>query len=170
MKEKNVPIGKISSDLLSKSSDPVTVVDQARAMTEDYMDNLVECAKSGVKAYSSLNKPYFFVVVLTKIERLMRNVYKNYFLHRLTCPHPNYDQTVYKYDLVNHNLELLWVVPDRNTCFTYMNSPKVVDPEELPLLEYVLKYESKELYRLAKQLNNEKDDENLDIIKEIYDK
>jgi len=58
-------------------------------------------------------KAIFYVCVITKKERLMDNVLRNYFLARSTCPTPQYDQTVYKYHRDSGAIQFLWVLPSK---------------------------------------------------------
>lgn len=147
-------VGKLSSELLIKSAQPIDPIEQGRVMTEDYLDNLLECCNT----YKKTTTDNFYMVVITKKEPLMPNVLRNYFFARRSCPTPDYDQAVYKYDARDETIEFLWVIPSKWTCLYLREHAKEVVAEEWSLLSYVLKFANGELWNLAKQLNNEQKD------------
>jgi predicted transcriptional regulator with HTH domain len=147
-------VGKISSDLLNKtpySTDPIEI---ERAMHEDYEKNVFDCLEDAKKKYVG----DFFVVVLTKKERLMENVLRHYFFARKSCPTPDYDQTVYQYHANTENLIFLWVIPSKEACITFMEQASSITPEEWGLLGFVLQFADGTLFKIAKMLNNEQPD------------
>ena len=151
--EKRETVGKISSDLLAKEPVQATAYELGSEMSKTYADNLILCAERGKKDIDT----DFFIVVLTKKEKLMPNVLRHFFGYRYTCPTPNYDQAVYKYTLKNDQIEFIWVIPDRTICWDYVRNRELVPPDQYPLLRYVLEFEDGTLTRRAKELNNEAD-------------
>jgi hypothetical protein len=150
-------VGKIASDLMQKAPESRDPVEIERAMQENYIAELISCVEINKKKYVG----NFYVVVLTKNERLMPNVFRNYFLDRSTCPTPNYDQTVYRYNSEAESIEYIWTVPGRPVCqYLYENRIKV-HPSERQLLNFVLDYRDGTLKRLCKKLNKEEEDSNL---------
>jgi hypothetical protein len=147
-------IGKISSELLAKQPDSLSPIEIERTLHQDYEKNIFECIDRGKKDFYG----DFFVVVITKQEPLMQNVLRHYFICRLSCPSPDYDQTVYKYTRATEIIEFIWVIPSRETCFTLKENSTQVVPAEYGLLEFVLKFADGTLYKLAKSLNGEADD------------
>ena len=81
LKEKTT-VGKQALELMQKEPEINTIIDQQRAMQEDYLDELAACVLEFRKKYNR----DFFVAVLTKSEKLMPNVFRNYFVPRMTCP------------------------------------------------------------------------------------
>lgn len=145
-------VGKEAYDLLLKNEKADhTVVEQMKEQLSDYEKNFWECFDLGKKNY---NAP-FFIVVLTKKERLMENVLRNYFIHRGTCPTPDYDQSVYIVDPVSEMLELLWVLPAKDVCEFMRDNALKIDPSERQLLMYILGLYDDTLIKKAKQLNGE---------------
>lgn len=143
-------VGKISTDLLRKA-EPISPIEQMRESLTEYEKNINECLETGKKTFPK----DFFIVVITKKEPLMPNVIRNYFFPRLSCPTPDYDQTVYKYSLKNDHIEFLWVIPSRDTCFLLVDNRHEVAPAEYALLQFVLKFHDGTLFKIAKSLNNE---------------
>ena len=92
MDEPRKTVGAIVQNLIELEPDKNTVMDQQSGMQEDYIKELIACAKRLSLAHPGKN---FFVCVLTKSEKLLHNVFRNYFVARLSCPTPNYDPTVY---------------------------------------------------------------------------
>ena len=138
--EGQVPIGKIITELRKDDAAiPKTVgeiKEQSKCMTEDYVDNLKLAVENGKKAF---NKD-FFVTVLTKAERLLTGVIRNYFHPRVTCPDPNYDQALYLYDSSKEEIEFLWVIPDKDVCSHMYTNRYNSSREDLKLLPYVVDF------------------------------
>lgn len=153
--KKRKTIGKISRDLTIKNEKiDHTPREQMLEQLTDYDKNIHECIESSKKKYDS----DFYIVVLTKKERLMQNVIRNYFLARGSCPTPEYDQTVYKYKKNAGIVEYLWTVPAADTC-TYLIANALTLPEqERDLLEFVMDFLDGTLLRHSKKLNGEAPD------------
>lgn len=149
--EQRDTVGKISTDLLQKESPENNPVELEREMHTDYEKNFWECLDAYKKNYDG----DFYVVVVTKRERLMPNVLRNYFFARTSCPTPEYDQAVYKYHAQDQRVEFLWVVPSKDSCEHLSYNRLQVVPEEQGLLHYVLQFIDGDLLTLAKKLNKE---------------
>lgn len=154
MEDKKKTVGQVSLELSQKEPDTRDPIELEREMHTDYEKNFWECVNDFKKQSSN----DFFIVVLTKRERVMQNVLRNVFFARHSCPTPNYDQAVYRYDALNNAVDFIWVIPSRETCFMLKENALQVVPEEKELLKYVLDFADGTLYNLAKQLN--KEDEN----------
>ncbi len=126
-----------------------------KEMLVPYESNLKEAIERGEKEYSY----DFFVVVLTKKERLLHNVIRNYFMTRATCPTPEYDQAVWYYHRESGLPEFIWVVPSKDACMSMRTNALMTLPEEKELLNFVLEFYDGTLLVRAKKLNNELGDE-----------
>lgn len=146
-------VGAFSQELLQKQFDTRDPIELQREMQQEYIDNLVVCVEKNINQF----KGDFFVVVITKKEPLMPNVLRNYFFTRTSCPTPDYDQTVYKYTYETQELEYLWCVPDRETCFVFLENKDKVIFEETELLDTIIDFNDGSLFRMAKKLNNEQE-------------
>lgn len=144
-------VGKIASDLLVKQTDRVSPIDQMREQLSEYDDNIRHCAERFKKLFGK----DFFIVVITKRERLLENVIRNYFTGRLSCPTPDYDQTVYKYTVKDDNIQFLWVVPSKDTCYYLKSHENEVVAEEQGILNFVRGFFNGKLLSFAKYMNNE---------------
>jgi hypothetical protein len=144
-------VGKVAHDLLLKQPDTDSPIEQMRESLTEYEQNLLERVEDGKKKYIS----DFFVVVITKRERLMTNVMRNYFFHRISCPTPQWDQAVYSYSIKDDELEFLWVIPSRDACEHLRNNALYVHPDERELLGFVLDFYDGTLDKLAKSMNGE---------------
>lgn len=147
-------IGALSRDLLQQKFDTRDPIELQRAMQQQYIDNLIACAEKNRATF----KGNFFIVVITKKEPLMPNVFRNYFFARHSCPTPDYDQAVYRYNDKAQEIEYLWCVPDRETCFIFLENKDKVIFEETDLLQTIIDFETGVLYKVAKKFNNEADD------------
>jgi len=153
--KKRETVGKISTDLLAQSHQySHSAGEQASEQLKDFEKNINECIERCKKDYVG----DFYVVVTTKKERLMQNVIRNFFMGRKSCPTPEYDQTVYRYNRSAGHIEFLWVVPAKDIC-SYMITDALNLPfEQKDLLEHVMNFTDGTLLRLAKKLNGEADD------------
>lgn len=145
--------GKISYELMQKDTHPTRVVELGEAMTKDYMEKLWECVDRGKKA--SHIEGDFYAVVLSKKERLLTNVIRNFFLFRQSCPTPTFCQSVYKYYPKEDKLDLLWTLPSQEGAAVYRDNALLIDPSEKEMLNYVLDYWDGTLDKLAQTLNGE---------------
>jgi hypothetical protein len=148
---KKKTVGKAALELALKADNKHTAIDQMEENLTDYEKEVIDCAQRGYKAYNA----DFFVVVLTKKERLFTNIFRNFFLHRKSCPTPEYDQTVYRYIYDADALELVWTIPDKETCMVYVTNALQIAPEEKQLLNYVIAFKDGILDQVARKLNNE---------------
>lgn len=152
MDQNGKTVGSQALELMQKEPEVTTVIDQQRAMQENYLKELSDC----VSDFERKNKQRdFFVAVLTKHEPLMPNVMRNYFIPRFTCPVPNYDQSVFRYHHKTGDLELIWSIPCREGCVHLKENALQVHPEERDLLNMVLAFSDGTLYLLSNKLNEE---------------
>lgn len=165
-KEKRDTVGKISQELKKKAPETTNVNEQGEWMTKDYLANLYEC----LLKYSQ-NNPLtdFFIEVQTVKTRLLDNVIRNYFIARLSCPTPNYDQTVWQYKYKDEELFLTWTIPNREHCFKLLKNAAIIDPSIRELTNQVIAFDDGTLYKLSKKLNNEDKLESLVVLKEKKD-
>lgn len=147
-------VGKISRDLvMSSGAETHSATDQMHENLKEYDNNIYECIEIGKKEYMF----DFYVIVITKKEKLMPNVLRHYFLSRHSCPTPQYDEAVYKYHRKADHIEFLWVIPSKDTCDYFVVNSLNIAEEERELLNFVLRFTSGELDSFAKKLNNEVD-------------
>jgi len=138
-----------SSLRLSGMAPQASAIEQMRENLTDYDINIHKC----IKKHRSIFQSDFYVVVITKKEKIMKNVLRGYFTARLSCPTPDYDQAVYKYIRKGDQLDFLWVIPARDVSIYMSENITRVPPSKYALLDYVLKFKSGELYKQAIKLN-----------------
>ena len=144
-------VGKVSRDMQLRTPDSIDPVEIERELHKEYEKNVFECVNNSKKDFPG----DFFVIVTLKKEPLMKNVLRNYFHGRSTCPTPDYDQTVYHYHKPDDKLEFLWIVPDKGTCCLLRDHCLEVAEEEKELLGFVLSFYDGSLMRICKSLNGE---------------
>lgn len=149
-------VGEVSVELSQKQPESRDPIEIQREMTQDYLDNLRECAQTFIKDKSPLSD--FYVVVQTRREKVLSNVLRNQFYGVFSCPTPNYDQALYVCRKETQDIEFVWVIPDKETCHHLRDNAALVHPEERQLLQYVLDFSDGTLYALCKQLNGERKD------------
>lgn len=147
-------VGKVSSDLIIKSGDNThSAHEQMSEQLSEYDKNIYICIEQAKKDFPHLFE--FYVVVLTKKERLMPNVLRHYYFARASCPTPDYDQTVYHYILQKDHLEFMWVIPSKDTCEYMRHNMLTIPLEEKQLLQFVLDFYDDTLMKKCKKLNDE---------------
>lgn len=144
-------VGKISLDLSQKPLETTDPVEQMREQLSEYDQNIFECIAASLSKYPK----DFYIVVITKKERLLENVLRHYFFSRLTCPTPDYDQTVYRYERSSDMLEYLWTIPSKHTCLQMLNNVLEVPLEQRDLLQFVMDFADETLFKKAQKLNGE---------------
>lgn len=151
MSEKKITAGQASIEAMAKAPESRDPIELQREMLKEYCDNVIKCAQDGIKYY----KKTFYIVVITKKERLMQNIIRSYYFHRQTCPTPDWDQAVYSFEPISHTFTELWVIPAQDIAdMLYYNALSVID-EEKQLLQYVLRFYNGDLLLEAKRLNGE---------------
>lgn len=148
---KGQKLGKVALDLQKKEPVTNSAKETADRHLEEYVQELYVCVDRAKKELQG----DFFVTVLTKREKLLTNVMRNFFMFRISCPTPRYDQAVYHYHAKDDALEMLWVIPNKETCVRYIQYASQVPPDRYYLLDYVLKFSDGKLFELAKKLNGE---------------
>lgn len=146
-------VGQEALDIFQTGTYEASPVALQQEMQREYYQNLIDRALADRKFYSGK----FFIIVLTKNERLLPNVFRNYFYSRHTCPTPDYDQSVFRYNNTDETIEYIWTIPSQEACFHLLENRVQIHPEERELLDFVVKFKRGELFRLAKKLNGEKD-------------
>lgn len=145
-------VGSCALKLINKSgSDVHSAIDQMREQLTDYDKNLELCVQSNKGKLEG----DFYVVVITKKERLLQNVIRAYFFARISCPTPDYDQAVYKYDRATGDLRLLWIIPSQQGANMMSSNSHLVPLEQHELLSFVLRFRDGDLFELAKKENGE---------------
>ena len=119
---------------------------------DTFIEHLHACKERGKKE----RKGDFFVIVLSKREPLLPTAIRNFFLHRKTCPTPNYEQIVYQYIRDEDALHEVWVIPDKQTCLQLKSNPLEAALYEKELLQYVLDLADGTLDERMRVLNGEK--------------
>lgn len=155
LRENNRPTaGELANKVMTNPDIILSPYEAARGFFKDYWKSVEECINNHRKiAIFSDND--FFVVVLTKKERILKPLLRQYFVGTLACPAPNYDQTVYKYHKGHDAIEFIWTIPDRETCRYFLRNPNILTDEEKTLLPHVIAFKDGELWKRMKELNNE---------------
>lgn len=144
-------VGKISRDLSMKETESRDPIEIQRATEKAYLDELIDCVKNNKNNYHG----DFYIIAILKNEKLMPNVFRNYFVPRTSCPTPEYDQTVYKYNSVKEEIEYLWTIPCKSTVQLFRQNALHIVTQEQQLLKFVLDFCDGTLDKLARKLNKE---------------
>lgn len=150
-KEKKKTVGEEALSLSSAPDQEVNSVDLEREMHSDFEEELEEAIRRGKQQFAGV----FYVVVLLKKERLLQNVIRQYFFPRKSCPTPEFDQCVYRYDPDGRELQFLWTVPDWGTVEKLVTFYHCVCDEQKDLADFCCMFKRGDLERMAKTLNLE---------------
>lgn len=180
--ENKKKFGQLYTDHIIKSHEETSVIDQQREMQKEFMievwrmvehnyfkgtcANAQQCVCPAIVKEDGklvdygpfgLYRHTFFIEIITKQERIFEKAIRNYFLARKTCPTPQYDQSVFIFDVKSEKLLYLWTLPDKET-HSFMSSNRMQIPkEQYQLLGFVLSDLDGSLLRMAKHLNGEED-------------
>ena len=149
-------IGEYSYELQQKPDEKINPIDLQREIhkgnsNEDSFENQVRIAvERGEKDFDG----DFYVVVLFKKERLLKNVVRQYFFPRQSCPTPEYDQIVYLYMRNPQELKFLWVVPDKKSTIELPLMKSQLPREQQELIKFSEDFNSGRLDKLCENLNN----------------
>lgn len=142
MTKRKKTVGAEAVERLAKKDTKQGIVDTEREANKEYIGELQKC----VDAHAQWDDP-FYVVVHQKKEQLLENVIRRYFIARQSLPTPQWDQDVWRYDPKTGNMQYLWTLPDENTAKWMAGNPQDIHPEQLQLLQFVLNFLDKKLYR-----------------------
>lgn len=149
-------VGQHSYELQKKGDDKINSIDLQREIhkgnkSEDSFENQVRLAvQRGEKQFEG----DFFVVVLFKKERLLKNVVRQYFFPRKTCPLPEYDQVVYRYFPKDQRLDFIWVVPDKQSTIDLALMGNELPDDQQELVKFVRDFNNGDLDQLCLRLNS----------------
>ena len=152
MDEKKETIGALALKAAATNDGTDKVMEIAEAMAESYPEEIFKAVDRGIAEYPNMD---FYIVVLTKRERLMKNVLRNFFLVRLSPPTPAYEQTVYKYDHKKDEVEMVWFVLDKESVYFYIKNRKLVGPEDYDLVKSSMDFVDGTTFAKALKLNGE---------------
>lgn len=150
-------VGSVALEL-QQSTEQINSIDLQREIhkghtsDDSFESQILEAYNRGRKEFIGT----FFIVVVFKKERLLHNVVRQYFFPRKSCPTPQFDQIVYKYNSEDDALEFIWVIPDKATCHALTTYESVITPEHAPLVKFSKDFLGGKLDRLCANLNNEK--------------
>lgn len=139
----------------NKETGKIPVMDLAAAMMEDYMPKLMKAIDDQCK----YTKDNFYIEVLQKHERVLKNAFRPHIMIcHSTCPKPNPDQTVFRYNQLDGRIELIWVLPPEDAIVHLLNNYKEVHKDEQQLLNFCVIYARGDLWNLMKKFNGEQGD------------
>ncbi len=144
--------GQVATDLMQRDvHGDITAGERMQEMLGEYEHGVLDAVRSGQAQYTG----DFFIVALIKRERLMNNVFRNYFIPRKSCPSPHYDQIVYHYHRADDRIEFLWSLPSVVAIQNLLAHKHELDSSFFPLLQFVLDFLDGKLEKKAQLLNNE---------------
>ncbi len=113
------------------------------------MRNLIEFA--GKKALEF--KKDYFVMMLSKQEKILERVIRDRIFALHACPTPNYGQTLWKYHYHEARLEFIWTVPPKDVVSFLKRYPVEMSDMCGDLIRQVLDFIDGTLDRKTVELN-----------------
>lgn len=159
--KKEKTAGQLALELLNSNPFTVPLIDFTVEMLDDkgkYMKTLWEAADYGKSiGYHDLNGT-FYIVVNTNRERILKNIMRNKFSVRISCPTPTWMQTVYQYNAKHNRIQLLWTLPDMEGCNRLMRDAlRIQVDEEQRALRNVMDFFDGTLDKMCAYLNGTKE-------------
>jgi len=148
---KNTPIGKMAAELAKKDVSGLLVGDVSSSHVKELFKLLMDQVEATKKNWK--DEDFFIEIAIRKdpITDIIRKLPQA----RRTCPEPFYDQQLFYYDHHKCELELLWVVPDIETCALFISNPLSYSKTDKALLDYVLDFNSgaldRKMYEFSKK-------------------
>lgn len=159
MREKT--LGQIYNEVAGKEKDTRDPNEISRQVMADKFNDLLDVVEAGRKFYEG---DFFIKMIFKKERKFGPTLLPRIFIeHCRDCPTPDYDQNIFRYNKHDDTLEHIWTIPDRETCFTYIENKEIVVKEEQQLLQYILDFADGTLYKKAKQFNREEKHSNIII-------
>ncbi len=153
--EKREKLGKIAVDLmLNKENEQANAVDiehEAHVKNDTWLNNIHLATERGLKQFPK----DFYIVHLIQRPAVYKNVVREYFFPRESCPTPDYDQSVLRYHRHDDVLEYLWTIPSRELCIEFKEHALEIPSDQQWLLKMVFEFADGTLYKMARQLNGE---------------
>lgn len=137
MSDNHITVGKAAYDRLRNPDAKQGIIDTQREMQKGYIDQLVICAKR----YPDWKEP-FYICVITKKERILENVIRNYFFARQTRPSPDYNMALYQYDPVFEKITFEWCLPDPETVDFILANINTLTNEQDQLKDFCLRFKN----------------------------
>lgn len=117
-------------------NDKQEVGDTSREMNKGFEEEIWKCIHAYQRKRQVSTLDPFYVVVLVKKERLMKNVMRRYYFARESEPTPDYDQIVYRFNPMDSELRFKWVVPDKDTVTAMTLNSHLYPRESQDLIQY----------------------------------
>jgi hypothetical protein len=131
----------------------VPVLEVANAQLEEYMPSLIKAIDRGCEEHEGT----FYIKVMNVHVESEDN--KEFTQHRFSfytqklCPLPEYDQSVFRYNRSNDQVEFVWTLPDEETARYLIQHREEVVEEEKELLNFVVAFAVGKLRELCNRWN-----------------
>ena len=124
----------------------VEVHELAEEGYEGYEQMVIKAVENGKKEFDSGN---FFIDVIWRKKKSERGGIRKDALWLKNIPTPHFNQTVYLYHRDIDDVEVLWSLPDQDTCTAYYHNRNHVPPSDYPILTQVMNYFDGTIFRLV---------------------
>ncbi len=150
IEEKRKPLSEVSLKQSQNDNGTDDLMEIAESRATTFEQCVYETLDRGRKTYPNRD---FYIYINHKREQALHKVIRNLYGIRLTCPNPNYEQTVYKFHVKDERLEFIWSVPNRDICKFMYENRTLVSPGDYDVLRTVIDFRDGELYKKALMLD-----------------
>lgn len=96
----------------------------------------------------------FFIMLLSRREKILTNVIRDRLYCLKACPTPNYNQSLWKYHYLDDRLEFLWSVPPKEAVDFLSRYPIEMNDMCADVIKCVFDFIDGTLARKTRELNN----------------
>lgn len=169
MDENKKTVGQVAEEKYLSESLSDNPIEYRKVMEPEILANIWDTvAKS--KTHTLYANRDFYIVLLFKWERSMKNVPRTFAFARRSCPTPTYKQAVWKYHHQSNTLEFLWTLPDALMYYHLIHNIATIPKEQSELAKFCVLNEEGKLLEWVKRENGELKDAVIHIQKEpVYE-
>ena len=157
MSEIKKTVGQVADEKYLSESLEDNPIEYRKAMEPEIIQNIWDAINKAKDHTLYVNRD-FYVVLLMKWERAIKNAPRTYAFVRRSCPTPTYKQAVWKYHHASHEIEFLWSLPDALMYYYLINNIATIPKEQHQLAQFCILNEEGKLLEWVKKENGEKKD------------
>ena len=121
----------------------IDVHEKSESKYAEYERHILRTIADGKKEF---NKD-FYIDVIWSLPKHGDGEIKHQMLAFDGIPTPHFNQSVYRYIRSADDVELIWSIPDKETCLEMYYNKDSVHPDEYPLLEQIMNYFDGTIFR-----------------------
>lgn len=157
MIENKKTVGQVADDKYLSEELSDNPIEYRKAMEPEIIKNIWDTIEKA-KHHNLYTNRDFYVVLLMKWERAIKNTPRTFAFARRSCPTPTYKQAVWKYHHQSNEIEFLWSLPDGLMYYHLIHNIATIPKEQHQLAQFCILNEEGKLLDWVKKENGEKKD------------